>query len=152
MLSKILEKVVFKQVSDFLSQNNLLHAKQSGFKSGHSTETALLSVTEALRVAKASAQSSVLILLDLSAAFDTVNHDILLSTLSELGISGKVKCWFESYLSGCSFIVLWQGQNLTNSSLVYLRDWYLDPFFFYLHHNTSPPDESQHPTVTSQFG
>ena len=60
-LSKILEKIVFKQVSDFLSQNNFLEPKQSGFKSGHSTETALLSVTEALRVAKASAQSSVLI-------------------------------------------------------------------------------------------
>ena len=104
-LSKILEKVVFKQVSDFLSQNNLLHAKQSGFKSGHSTETALLSVTEALRVAKASAQSSVLILLDLSAAFDTVNHDILLSTLSELGISGKAHSWFELYLSGRPFSV-----------------------------------------------
>ena len=92
-MSKILVKVVFKQVSDFLSQNNLLHAKQSGFKSGHSTETALLSVTEALRVAKASAQSSVQILLDLTA-FDTVNHDILLSMLSELGIPGKAPSWF----------------------------------------------------------
>ena len=116
-LSKILEKVVFKQVSDFLSQNNLLDPKQSGFKSGHSTETALLSVTEALRVAKASAQSSVLILLDLSAAFDTVNHDILLSTLSELGISGKAHSWFESYLSGHSFCVSWQGCIKTSSSL-----------------------------------
>ena len=80
---------VFKQVSDFLSQKNVLDPKQSGFKSGHSTETALLSVTEAMRVAKASAWSSVLILLDLSAAFDTVNHDLLLSMLSKLGISGE---------------------------------------------------------------
>ena len=80
LLSKILERVVFKQVSDFLSQNNLLDPKQSGFKRGHSTETALLSVTEALRVAKASAQSSVQILLDLTAAFDTVNHDIMTSS------------------------------------------------------------------------
>ncbi len=80
-IAKTLERVVFNQVSLFLSQNNKLDAKQSGFRSGHSTETALLSVTEALRIAKADSKSSVLILLDLSAAFDTVNHQILLSTL-----------------------------------------------------------------------
>ncbi len=84
-IAKTLERVVFNQVSLFLSQNNKLDAKQSGFRSGHSTETALLSVTEALRIAKADSKSSVLILLDLSAAFDTVNHQILLSTLSSLG-------------------------------------------------------------------
>ncbi len=52
-IAKTLERVVFNQVSLFLSQNNKLDAKQSGFRSGHSTETALLSVTEALRIAKA---------------------------------------------------------------------------------------------------
>ncbi len=52
-IEKTLEQVVFNQVSLFLSQNNKLDAKQSGFKNGHSTETVLLSVTEALRIAKA---------------------------------------------------------------------------------------------------
>ncbi len=65
-IAKTLKRVVFNQVSLFLSQNNKLDAKQSGFRSGHSTETALLSV--ALRIAKADSKSSVLILLDLSAA------------------------------------------------------------------------------------
>ncbi len=87
-IAKTLERVVFNQVSLFLSQNNKLDAKQSGFRSGHSTETALLSVTEALQIAKADSKSSVLILLDLSAASDTVNHQILLSTLSSLDITG----------------------------------------------------------------
>ncbi len=73
-------------------------------------ETALLSVTEALRVAKADSKSSVLILLDLSAAFDTVNHQILLSTLSSLGITGIPLRWFESYLTGRSFRVAWGGE------------------------------------------
>ncbi len=104
-IAKTLERVVFNQVSLFLSQNNKLDAKQSGFRSGHSTETALLSVTEALRTAKVDSKSSVLILLDLSAAFDTVNHQILLSTLSSLDITGIPLRWFESYLTGRSFKV-----------------------------------------------
>ncbi len=94
----------------FLSQNNKLDAKQSGFRSGHSTETALLSVTEALRIAKADSKSSVLILLDLSAAFDTINHQILLSTLSSLDITGIPLRWFESCLTGRSFKVAWGGE------------------------------------------
>ncbi len=94
----------------FLSQNNKLVAKQSGFSSGHSTETTLLSVTEDLRIAKANSKSSVLILLDLSAAFDTVNHQILLTTLSSLDITGIPLCWFESYLTGLSLRVAWGGE------------------------------------------
>ncbi|XP_076155180.1 uncharacterized protein LOC143138640 [Alosa pseudoharengus] len=109
-LSKGIERAVSKQVSDFLSQNNLLDPNQSGFKSGHSTETALLSVTKALKEARATARSSVLILLDLSAAFDTVNHRILLSILANMGISGSALSWFESYLTGRSFNVSWLGQ------------------------------------------
>ncbi len=109
-ITKTLERVVFNQVSLFLSQNNKLDAKQSGFRSGHSTETALLSVTEALRIEKADSKSSVLILLDPSAAFDTVNHQILLSTLSSLDITGIPLCWFESYLTGRSFWVAWGGE------------------------------------------
>ncbi len=109
-IAEMLERVVFNQVSLFLSQNNKLDANQSGFRSGLSTETALFSVTEALRIAKADSKSSVLILLDLSAAFDTVNHQILLSTLSSLDITGIPLRWFESYLTGRSFRVSWGGE------------------------------------------
>ncbi len=109
---------MFNQVSAFLTQNNLLDSNQSGFRSGHSTETALLSVVEALRLARAEYKSSILILLDLSAAFDTVNHQILLSTLLAKGISGTALQWFESYLSDRSFKVSWRvevskSQHLT---------------------------------------
>ncbi len=68
------------------------------------------SVTEALRIAKADYKSSVLILLDLSAAFNTVNHQILLSTLSSLDITGIPPRLFESYLTGRSFRVAWGGE------------------------------------------
>ncbi len=117
-IAKMLERVVFNQLSSFLSKHNLLDSNQSGFRRGHSTETVLLSVTEALRIAKADSKSSVLILLDLSAAFDTVNHQILLSTLSSLGITGIPLRWFESYLNGRSFKVAWGGEVSTEHPLV----------------------------------
>uniref|UniRef100_A0A3B1JXL6 Reverse transcriptase domain-containing protein n=1 Tax=Astyanax mexicanus TaxID=7994 RepID=A0A3B1JXL6_ASTMX len=109
-LSKTLERAALNQVSGFLTQNDLLDQNQSVFKKGHSTETALLSVTEALKTARAAGQSSVLILLDLSAAFDTVNHDFLLTILSNMGISDNALSWFRSYLTGRSFRVSWQGR------------------------------------------
>ncbi len=101
---------MFNQVTAFLTQNNLLDSNQSGFRSGHSTETALLSVVEDLRLARTASKSSLLILLDLSAAFDTVNHQILLSTLLRKGISGNALQWFDSYLSDRSFKVSWRGE------------------------------------------
>ncbi len=117
-LSKAIERTVFKQITEFLSQHSLLDSNQSGFKSGHSTETALLSVTEALKEAKATGRSSVLILLDLSVAFDTVNHRILLDKLRSMGIDGKAHSWFESYLTGRSFNVSWLGQTSAQHHLV----------------------------------
>ncbi len=95
---------MFNQVSAFLSQNNLLDSNQSSFRSGHSTETALLL---ALRLARAASKSSILIFLDLSTAFDTVNHQIL-STLLRKGISGTALQWF--YLSDRSFKVSWRDE------------------------------------------
>ncbi|KAK3548121.1 hypothetical protein QTP70_004879 [Hemibagrus guttatus] len=103
LLSKILERVVCNQLSDYLMQNNLHDPNQSGFKAAHSTETALLAVTEKLHAARLAKLSSVLILLDLSAAFDTVNHKTLLSTLRSLGICGTTWEWFASYLDGRSY-------------------------------------------------
>ena len=91
------------QLNTFLTNNNLLDPLQSGFKHGNSTETAVLTVSESLKLAKASAQSSVLILLDLSAAFDTVHHATLLSTLTGIGLSGHALHWFKSYLEGTIF-------------------------------------------------
>ncbi len=126
-IAKTLKRVVFNQVSLFLSKNNKLDAKQSGFRSGHSTETELLSVTEALWIAKADSKSSVLILLDLSAAFDTVNHHILLSPL------WTSQGFHFASLNPISLVGLsrWPGegrypQNI-NWSLGFLRGQFLDP-------------------------
>ncbi|KAI4879259.1 hypothetical protein NFI96_003947 [Prochilodus magdalenae] len=108
-LSKILECAVYNQLSFFLSQNQLQDINQSRFKPAHSIETALIAVTERLHAARSAKLSSVLILLDLSAAFDTVNHKILLSVLTNLGITGTAWKWFKSYLEDRHYQVTWNG-------------------------------------------
>ncbi len=69
-----------------------------------------LSVVESIRLARADSKSSILMLLDLSIAFDTVNHQILMSTLLVKGISGTALQWFVSYLTDRSVKVSWRGE------------------------------------------
>ena len=98
-LSKILEKIVLTQLNSHLVQNGLKDVYQSAYKSKHSTETALLKVNSDLLNACDSGKVSVLALLDLSAAFDTIDHDILLMRLNTtFGIRSFALKWFESYL------------------------------------------------------
>uniref|UniRef100_A0A3P8P5K8 Reverse transcriptase domain-containing protein n=1 Tax=Astatotilapia calliptera TaxID=8154 RepID=A0A3P8P5K8_ASTCA len=105
-LSKVLEKLVFTQITDFLNDRQILEIFQSGFRVNHSTETALLKVLNDLRCNWDSQKLSVLVLLDLSAAFDTVDHAILLNRLKHMvGLSGAVHNWFTSCLSDRSFMV-----------------------------------------------
>ncbi|KAK5884206.1 hypothetical protein CesoFtcFv8_018051 [Champsocephalus esox] len=99
-LSKVLERVVASQLKHHLSDNNLYETFQSGFRSNHSTETALLKITNDLLLSSNAGNLNILILLDLSAAFDTINHSILLTRLeTTFNITGTALSWFTSYLS-----------------------------------------------------
>ena len=102
LLSKILELTVHKQLSSFLSNKNLLNPFQSGFRSYHSTVTALLKVTDDIRFAMDNKQLTILVLLDFSSAFNSVDFDVLLSILQSLNVSPPVLAWFNSYLRGRS--------------------------------------------------
>ncbi len=109
-ISKIVEKVVALFVQKHMSENKLHSIFQSAYKCFHSTETALLRIHNDCNRAIDDEQSVVLILLDLSAAFDTVDHQILLDTLStHVGIQGKALEWFKSYLSDRSQSVCIEG-------------------------------------------
>lgn len=101
-LSKIIEKVVHKQLSDHLTANNTQDSYQSGFCPNHSIETALVKVVNDLRINCDNSRDAVLVLLDLSAAFDTVDHNIF-ERLG--GLSGSALDWFLSYLNWCDFSV-----------------------------------------------
>ena len=99
-ISKIIERVITKRLQQHLECNNINIPFQSAYKRGHSTETALLRVLNDV-VCHLNTKNNVgLLLLDLSAAFDTIDHGILLERLSDyFGISGKALCWFGEYLS-----------------------------------------------------
>lgn len=97
-LSKVLEAVVHKQLSSYVFTNSLLSPFQSGFRSGHSTTTALLKVVEDIRQGMELSQFTILVLIDFSNAFNAVDHDLLLATLTYLGSSQKSSEWFSSYL------------------------------------------------------
>ena len=99
-VSKITERTVFNQTNDFLSIHRLYPQGQSAYRKFHSTETALLRVTNDIMMNMNRQHVTLLVMLDLSSAFDTVDHDILLARLNqEFGIKGQVLEWFTSYLS-----------------------------------------------------
>ena len=99
-LSKLIERVVAVRYTNHLQTNKLYDDMQSAYRKYHSTETALLRVQNDILQSLDSHGAAILVLLDLSAAFDTIDHKILLSTLeNEIGITGSALAWFKSYLT-----------------------------------------------------
>jgi len=118
VLSKLFERVVSRQLMDYLQLHHLLPPLQSGFRAGHSTETAVLHVLSDILAAVDAGNLAALVLLDLSAAFDTVDHSILLERLRRtFGVSGTVLQWFESYLRGRTLAVHRSGVSSITSTL-----------------------------------
>jgi Reverse transcriptase (RNA-dependent DNA polymerase) len=101
VISKLLERLVCHQLVQYLSSNGLLPDLQSAYIPHRSTETAILRILSDILLALDSGNLAILALLDLSAAFDSVDHDTLLTRLRlSYGLTGAVLNWFKSYLTG----------------------------------------------------
>ena len=98
IISKILEKVVYKQLESYLVKNNLLYELQSGFRSAYSTDTCLIHLFDHIKSQTSKGLFTGMVMIDLQKAFDTVDHQILCNKLQAMGVS-NIK-WFESYLTG----------------------------------------------------
>ena len=97
-IAQIFEKLVCKQIVNYLEKHEILYEFQFGFRKGHSTAQAIAEITDNLRKAIDNNQYSCGVFLDLSKAFDTVNHAILLEKLQLYGIRGVALQFFTSYL------------------------------------------------------
>ena len=107
IMSKLLERAVHYQLQEYLESNDLLFAKQSGFRKSYSTDTCLINLTDQIRVEISKGNYVGMVLLDLQKAFDTVDHEILCNKLETMGID--FTDWFKSYLGGRKQIVIANG-------------------------------------------
>ena len=111
-IGKLIERVVLNRLNTHMSSNNLHSDYQHGYKKNHGTETLLLKFIDEILVAIDKKLGVVVLIVDLSAAFDTVSHHVLLNILStELGISGVALKWFKSFLIGRSQQVHINGET-----------------------------------------
>ena len=98
IVAKVFERIVYEQLYAYLEEHDILCQNQSEFRANHSAVTALLEATDSWAYNIDNGKINGVIFLDLKKAFDTVDHQILLSKLSYYGIHGKSLKWFQSYL------------------------------------------------------
>ena len=99
-LSKLLEKVMYKRTYGFLESSGQIYKSQYGFRTAHSCENALFELVSEIIKGKQDGMHTLALVLDLSKAFHSLEHDVLLKKLYKYGIRGVALNWFKSYLSG----------------------------------------------------
>ena len=109
VFSKILERLIYNKVFEFLVRYEILFESQYGFRSNHNTTHATLDFIKTIEETIESGNYAIGIFCDLSKAFDTLNHEILLDKLDHYGIRGTALMWFDSYLSNRSQYVELNG-------------------------------------------
>jgi len=127
-VSKVVEQAIVSQLNKYLADNDLLQHCQSAYRIGHSTETALLHVWSDMLMAANECRLTLLCMLNMSAAFDCVDHSILLRRLQVgAGITGVVLDWITSFLTG-------RTQQVTyNSQLSVMQTVMIGPLLYVLY-------------------
>ena len=105
-LSKIIETVVYEQTWSHLSSLNIIPEQQSAYRENHSTETTVGAIMNDMIEISRNNECGILIMIDLSAAFDTVNHAYLLGDLKKVGIDEDCYKWYETYLQEREVMVI----------------------------------------------
>ena len=105
LLSNIIEKIVSRQIIEYLLFHNLFDEYQNAYRPGHSTETTLLKFADDILKYLDNYDSVQLILLDLSCAFDSLDHSILIDRIKSIGFTGSSLDWIISYLSNRTYLV-----------------------------------------------
>ena len=118
-LNKILEKIVHSRVYQFLEDFQCIYSRQFGFRKNHSTNHALIDITETIRLALDNKKYACGVFVDLQKAFDTVNHDILISKLDHYGVRGTANNWFSSYLKNRSQFVSILGYDSNTKPIIH---------------------------------
>ena len=109
VLSKVLERLMYNRLFDYINENSLLYKLQFGFQKGKSTAMALIMLVDKISEAIEKGEVVLGVFLDFSKAFDTVDHDILIDKLSFYGITGIYNDWFRNYLSNREQYVTYNG-------------------------------------------
>ena len=123
IFSQIFEKIIYSRMFKFLESNKLIYTRQFGFRANHSTNHALVSMTESIKSFLDNGDFGASIFIDLEKAFDTVNHQILCNKLNYYGFWGKFNYLLKSFLSNRKHFVSINGLTLLNlkSNVVYLK-------------------------------
>ena len=97
--SKVLEKIMYKKLISYVNKIGILDEHQFGFRKNHSTNFVLIDLVDKITKALDNREFAVGVFLDLSKAFDTVNHSLLLQKLEHYGVRGIALKWFENYIT-----------------------------------------------------
>ena len=106
--SKILERLIFNRCIEFIDKNNVLNDKQYGFRAHHSTSMTIMQLVDKIANAVQNHETAIGVYLDLSKAFDTIDHNILLHKLEHYGFRGIAHDWFKCYLGNRKQYVFYQ--------------------------------------------